>query len=150
MSEGWTAFYTSLPPRLLSVVPMIAIQFAFYDMLKSRLQKNKLLLNNKNNLRVDFTPDQFSSAGRQKTDETLSHWRSWLRKGGFIKESASLSGPQLLVGNSGTKDYSKSYSAAVPVSEKVIDEPSEDVEDESADNYSPPALIPPPPPCDTS
>ena len=34
--EGVGAFYRSLPPRLMSVVPMIAIQFGAYEMLKAR------------------------------------------------------------------------------------------------------------------
>ena len=34
--EGLGAFYRSLPPRLMSVVPMIAIQFGAYEMLKAR------------------------------------------------------------------------------------------------------------------
>ena len=32
--EGGKAFYYSLPPRLLSFVPMMAIQYAVYDILK--------------------------------------------------------------------------------------------------------------------
>ena len=35
--EGAFAFYRGLPPRLLSVVPMIAIQFATYEFAKRRL-----------------------------------------------------------------------------------------------------------------
>ena len=34
--EGVGAFYRSLPPRLMSVVPMIAIQFGVYEMMKSK------------------------------------------------------------------------------------------------------------------
>jgi Mitochondrial carrier protein len=36
--EGVGAFYRSLPPRLMSVVPMIAIQFGVYEALKSKFQ----------------------------------------------------------------------------------------------------------------
>ena len=40
--EGVGAFYRSLPPRLMSVVPMIAIQFGVYETLKSKfLHSNK-------------------------------------------------------------------------------------------------------------
>lgn len=35
--EGVRAFYRGLPPRLLSVVPMTAIQFAVYELVKRRL-----------------------------------------------------------------------------------------------------------------
>eukprot|EP01038_Epipyxis_sp_PR26KG_P004292 gene4292-6087_t len=35
--EGITSFYRSLAPRLLSVVPMIAIQFGVYELMKSKL-----------------------------------------------------------------------------------------------------------------
>ena len=34
--EGAGAFYRSLPPRLMSVVPMIAIQFGVYETLKTK------------------------------------------------------------------------------------------------------------------
>lgn len=34
--EGVGAFYRSLPPRLMSVVPMIAIQFSAYEVLKKK------------------------------------------------------------------------------------------------------------------
>ena len=34
--EGVGAFYRSLPPRLMSVVPMIAIQFGVYESLKTK------------------------------------------------------------------------------------------------------------------
>jgi Mitochondrial carrier protein len=34
--EGVGAFYRSLPPRLMSVVPMIAIQFGVYETLKTK------------------------------------------------------------------------------------------------------------------
>ena len=37
--EGIGAFYRSLPPRLGSVVPMIAIQFGTYELIKARLQE---------------------------------------------------------------------------------------------------------------
>ena len=37
--EGMGAFYRSLPPRLMSVVPMIAIQFGVYETLKTRFLK---------------------------------------------------------------------------------------------------------------
>lgn len=35
--EGPRAFYRSLPPRLVSVVPMIAIQFGVYEFMKQRI-----------------------------------------------------------------------------------------------------------------
>jgi len=35
--EGVGSFYRALPPRLMSVVPMIAIQFGVYEIIKSRL-----------------------------------------------------------------------------------------------------------------
>jgi hypothetical protein len=39
--EGIGAFYRSLPPRLLAVVPMIAIQFGLYEGIKSQfIQQN--------------------------------------------------------------------------------------------------------------
>jgi len=34
LEEGWRAFYRALPPRLMSVVPMIAIQFSVYELAK--------------------------------------------------------------------------------------------------------------------
>jgi Mitochondrial carrier protein len=34
--EGIGTFYRSLPPRLMSVVPMIAIQFGVYEALKAQ------------------------------------------------------------------------------------------------------------------
>lgn len=37
--EGMGAFYRSLPPRLMSVVPMIAIQFGVYETIKDRFLK---------------------------------------------------------------------------------------------------------------
>ena len=37
--EGVGAFYRALPPRLGSVVPMIAIQFGTYEIIKARLQE---------------------------------------------------------------------------------------------------------------
>ena len=37
--EGVGAFYRALPPRLGSVVPMIAIQFGVYEIIKARLQE---------------------------------------------------------------------------------------------------------------
>lgn len=43
--EGIGAFYRSLPPRLVSVVPMIAIQFAVYETMKSKFTlQNKIAL----------------------------------------------------------------------------------------------------------
>ena len=40
--EGLGAFYRSLPPRLMSVVPMIAIQFGVYESIKTHfLQFNR-------------------------------------------------------------------------------------------------------------
>lgn len=38
--EGIGAFYRALPPRLGSVVPMIAIQFGTYEIIKARLQEH--------------------------------------------------------------------------------------------------------------
>jgi len=43
--EGIGAFYRSLPPRLMSVVPMIAIQFGVYEAIKANL----VVENRKNN-----------------------------------------------------------------------------------------------------
>jgi solute carrier family 25 S-adenosylmethionine transporter 26 len=37
--EGLGAFYVSLPPRLVSVVPMIAIQFCIYESLKTNFER---------------------------------------------------------------------------------------------------------------
>ena len=37
--EGIGAFYRALPPRLCSVVPMIAIQFGVYEIIKARVQE---------------------------------------------------------------------------------------------------------------
>ena len=37
--EGILAFYRSLPPRLASVVPMIAIQFGLYEIIKSKVMQ---------------------------------------------------------------------------------------------------------------
>ena len=49
--EGIGAFYRSLPPRLASVVPMIAIQFGVYEALKARfLKKNSLLAHTNHSL----------------------------------------------------------------------------------------------------
>jgi len=39
--EGVGTFYRSLPPRLASVVPMIAIQFCVYEGIKSRLLEQR-------------------------------------------------------------------------------------------------------------
>lgn len=37
--EGIATFYKGLPPRLISVVPMIGIQFGVYEFMKKNLQK---------------------------------------------------------------------------------------------------------------
>lgn len=41
--EGIGAFYRSLPPRLVSVVPMIAIQFAVYETIKTKYRDSNRL-----------------------------------------------------------------------------------------------------------
>lgn len=41
--EGIGAFYVSLPPRLVSVVPMIAIQFAVYETIKTKYRDSNRL-----------------------------------------------------------------------------------------------------------
>ena len=38
--EGIDAFYRSLPPRLIAVVPMIAIQFGVYDIVQKYFERN--------------------------------------------------------------------------------------------------------------
>ena len=38
--EGIEAFYRSLPPRLIAVVPMIAIQFGVYDIVQKYFERN--------------------------------------------------------------------------------------------------------------
>lgn len=40
--EGVGTFYRSLPPRLMSVVPMIAIQFGVYELMKAKFLKDNL------------------------------------------------------------------------------------------------------------
>jgi Mitochondrial carrier protein len=40
--EGVKAFYKGLPPRLVSVVPMIGIQFTVYEFMKKVMQKRSL------------------------------------------------------------------------------------------------------------
>ena len=40
--EGISAFYRGLPPRLVSVVPMIGIQFTVYEFMKRVMQKRAL------------------------------------------------------------------------------------------------------------
>lgn len=40
--EGFKAFYKGLPPRLVSVVPMIGIQFTVYEFMKQVMQKRAL------------------------------------------------------------------------------------------------------------
>ena len=40
--EGIKSFYRGLPPRLVSVVPMIGIQFTVYEAMKRVMQKRKL------------------------------------------------------------------------------------------------------------
>jgi len=40
--EGIGTFYRSLPPRLMSVVPMIAIQFGVYELMKAKFLKKNL------------------------------------------------------------------------------------------------------------
>lgn len=40
--EGIGSFYRSLPPRLLSVVPMIAIQFGVYEGLKTQFVQHNI------------------------------------------------------------------------------------------------------------
>jgi len=40
--EGVGTFYRSLPPRLMSVVPMIAIQFGVYEIMKAKFLKDNL------------------------------------------------------------------------------------------------------------
>lgn len=42
--EGIQAFYKSLPPRLVSVVPMIAIQYGVYEYMKVQFQKENFRL----------------------------------------------------------------------------------------------------------
>jgi len=39
--EGVGTFYRSLPPRLLSVVPMIAIQFGVYEYIKANIVRTR-------------------------------------------------------------------------------------------------------------
>lgn len=46
--EGVGTFYRSLPPRLMSVVPMIAIQFGVYEFLKKRFMQENLILARRN------------------------------------------------------------------------------------------------------
>ena len=38
--EGIEAFYRSLPPRLMAVVPMIAIQFGVYDVVQKYFERS--------------------------------------------------------------------------------------------------------------
>ena len=40
--EGIKSFYKGLPPRLISVVPMIGIQFTAYEFMKRTMQKRSL------------------------------------------------------------------------------------------------------------
>lgn len=40
--EGIKSFYKGLPPRLISVVPMIGIQFTVYEAMKRTMQKRQL------------------------------------------------------------------------------------------------------------
>lgn len=40
--EGAGTFYRSLPPRLISVVPMIAIQFGIYEGLKAQFMQHNV------------------------------------------------------------------------------------------------------------
>ena len=40
--EGIGTFYRSLPPRLMSVVPMIAIQYGMYEFMKARFEQTNI------------------------------------------------------------------------------------------------------------
>ena len=53
--EGFSSFYSSLPPRLLSVVPMISIQFGVYEFMKNSIIKknrNEAILLKEERMRV--------------------------------------------------------------------------------------------------
>jgi hypothetical protein len=41
--EGWITFYRGLPPRLVSVVPMIAIQFTVYEFMKRVMIQRRIV-----------------------------------------------------------------------------------------------------------
>jgi len=45
--EGIKSFYRGLPPRLVSVVPLIGIQFTIYESMKRIMQKRTIDANNK-------------------------------------------------------------------------------------------------------
>lgn len=68
--EGIGAFYRSLPPRLVSVVPMIAIQFAVYETMKSKFTiQNKIALAQRLRLAAKFKK---STGSAEISSSTLS------------------------------------------------------------------------------
>lgn len=100
-TEGWTAFFSSLPPRLLSVVPMIGIQFATFEFLKSTLLRSKLLdtiLCKRNPSSITSSPiiptscciiEDRQQAEKVERNQVLRSplWSSWRGGGGRGRES---------------------------------------------------------------
>ncbi|CAB9503780.1 adenosylmethionine carrier 1, chloroplastic/mitochondrial [Seminavis robusta] len=59
--EGIKSFYRGLPPRLVSVVPMIGIQFTVYEFMKKVMQKRKI-----NNMSAPTLPTAPLAASTKK------------------------------------------------------------------------------------
>lgn len=65
--EGIKTFYRGLPPRLVSVVPMIGIQFAVYEFMKRTMQRRSVSASirrpKERGLPLEQYPDPYSSLG---------------------------------------------------------------------------------------
>jgi Mitochondrial carrier protein len=59
--EGWITFYRGLPPRLVSVVLMIGIQFGVYEFMKRVMLQRSIAVeqNGSNNLKSRKVKPQF-------------------------------------------------------------------------------------------
>ena len=87
-SEGWTAFFKSLPPRLLSVVPMIGIQFAIFESLKTSLLQeyvNSAFCTLKRPSLIPYNAgdgEEYATVDSKRVNPVLrSPLRSWLTRG---------------------------------------------------------------------
>jgi hypothetical protein len=67
--EGIKTFYRGLPPRLVSVVPMIGIQFGVYEFMKKVMVERSISAQRKKVLMMEptFTPHEASETTFQET-----------------------------------------------------------------------------------
>ena len=69
--EGVVAFYRGLPPRLVSVVPMIGIQFGVNEfmrrvMLQRRIPDKKRKINKKTGLQIQFQLPKYGDSNLEE------------------------------------------------------------------------------------